>query len=135
MKKNRGGFVALFFVLTVASFLTMLIYGLSRSFEYTLTLLREFRIKDNARSSALYCMYKLSNNVFLDAGYIPSLGVGISTPYGSSCMYESYMRVNMQTVEVIIVGKSDSRTFSIKYTYRVTDALHGYIQHVETMEI
>lgn len=135
MKKNQRGFVALFFVLTIASFLTMLIYGLSHSFEYTLILLRDFRVMDNARSSALYCKYKLANNVFLNAEYTPALGVNIATPYGSSCMYESYKKINPQTVEVIIVGKGESQTFTIEYVYMVTDALHGYVQHIEVREI
>lgn len=133
---RKSGFIALFFVLTTASFLTMLIYGLSRSFEYTLIMLSNFRSIDNSRASALYCKYKLYNNVLLNPEYHPVIGVNVGTPLGTACQYKSFRKVSSQIREVFIVGRSaSSQYFIIKYTYIINTGLHDYVGDISTVQI
>lgn len=135
MKKHHNGFVALFFVLTIASFLTVLVYNVTRNFEYTLILLKNFRVNDMARSSALYCKYKLYNNLLSNISYAPELATDIPSPYGSVCMYYSYKKIGLDRFEVIIIGKYTSKSFALKYVYEVTSALRGYIREINLVEI
>jgi hypothetical protein len=138
--KKQRGFIALFFVLTISSLLTMLVLGLSRSFSYTLTLLDNFKGANSARSAALYCKYKLFNNTLYNMEYVPVLGADINAPYDSVCRYESYRKTSVQTSEVIIVGKTKSNihfhdTFTIKYTYTIDGDLHNYLKNIQTVPI
>ncbi len=143
-RRRHSGFVALFFVLTIASFLTMLIYGLSRSFSYALTMLESFRAADRARSSALYCKYKLLNSTLLDIEYEPVLGVAVPAPYGSTCTYESFRRADASVREAVISSRLSGfsarespapQGFVIKYTYSVSNALHDYVRDVQTVQV
>jgi hypothetical protein len=159
---RERGFVALFFILTVASFLTVLVYSLSRSFGYTLIMLDNFKKISHVRSSALYCKYKLLNNTLLDIEYVPVLGVDIPTPYGTVCRYQSFREISPQVNEVVIVGIFINQTpdilsgnkqnsshrisqgissasllpnFTIKYTYSINDGLSDYVQNIEVVQI
>jgi hypothetical protein len=148
--RRCDGFVALFFVLTIASFLTMLVYGLSRSLSYTLTMLDSFRNTDRARSSALYCKYKLFNATMLDIEYEPVLGVDVPTPLNSACTYRSFRRVDASVRETVISSRllrieprlspelypaPVLQDFTIKYTYSVNNALHDYVQDIQSVQI
>lgn len=135
---RNSGFVALFFVLIVASSLTILVFELSRSFSYTLSMLDSFKENDNARSSALFCKYKLFNNVLSNIEYAPVLNTDLYTPYGGTCIYTSFKKIGLQTNEAIIVGNANSsqaQNFTIKYVYSINNKLHDYLQNIETIEI
>lgn len=141
---SNGGFVALLFVLTTASFLTMLVYGLSRSFAYALTMMDSFRSTDRARSSVLYCKHKLYNATLLDIEYEPVLNVDVLTPYESACRYDSFRRAGASLREAVISSRPRRESsqilhaqqdFIIKYTYSVNDELHDYVNDIQTVQV
>ncbi|MCF7864978.1 MAG: hypothetical protein K9M11_00535 [Candidatus Pacebacteria bacterium] len=118
-------------------------------------MLVNFKKLDNSRSSALYCKYKLLNNLLINIEYIPAVKTDITTPYGSTCRYDSYKHVSSQEVEVVIVGKNKqyqnispqnesnnelinnpiSRSITLRYTYNITGDFYDYVRKVEGAQI
>lgn len=88
--RNSDGFVALFFVLSFATALGMLVFGLTQKSQYMLSLLRAVRDSHNAKSAIQFCLQRLIDLKSLNIGYIPPLDTDISTFGGFVCTYRSF---------------------------------------------
>lgn len=84
------GFVALFFVLSFATAVAVLVFMLTLESSHMLSLFRSMRISHEAKSSAVYCLHSLIYKKYIDQGYIPVMNYPIFITDDTYCIYESY---------------------------------------------
>lgn len=99
--RKDSGFVALFFVLSFATALGILVFNLSSKSTHMLTLFKGMRDLHIAKSSAIYCLQKLIDNKTINQGYRPVLGTMVSISDDSYCIYESFVETPQSGLQIM----------------------------------
>lgn len=98
-KQQSGGFVALFFVLTVAAAMGFLMSSLVLKSKNMFRLLDDLRNTETSRFATNYCLQKLIYNKRMNMGYKPSIGNPIEVSRGVWCSYASFTEESVVGVE------------------------------------
>lgn len=87
---HSRGFVALFFVLSLAAALSVLVFGLTQRSGNLLMLLQSMREHHNSRAAARFCLQRLIHLKVSNIGYRPALDADMQAFGAYGCRYDEF---------------------------------------------
>ena len=89
-KASKSGFVALFFIVSIAMALSSIVFSLSHLNSFYISLLDQYRDKDTARHAAAFCKRYLYTRLLYEPDFAPALHKSMRVDVHSTCQYESF---------------------------------------------